>query len=354
MTLWTRARSGPRWVFQLLNNLDQPLRDISHAVRGGSVALAFFDRLGGSAQVELSDRGDSIDFMNHRLAISYDPGIAGLDPWPVGVYTFASPRFGKVAAGARRWSVNVYPKLDIIDTDSYTQTYSVAGGANIINTVVSIIQSTGETRISAVPSAATLTSQQVFSAGTSKLTIINELLTSAGYRSLWADGSGQFRVEPYVEPENRPVIRTFTSDQFSIHKPEWSRMQELSNVPNRVVVVSEGTDDVPGIVGVAENTDPNSQFSIPSRNGRVITRREEVSDIANLAAANELAQRYLRGGMAPVANLSVTHAIVPLDPGNAIEFNPLDEAPRRATVTRMEMTLDDFSQCNATWREVTQ
>lgn len=349
--LWTLART-PSWSFTLLDAQDRPLGNISHAVRGGRCEMAYFERLGGSAEVELSDRGDRIDFMRHRLAVTYDPGVAGLDPLPIGVYTFASPKLNRLAAAARRWTVAMYPKTDIIDTDSFAESFSLAAGTPIIPAVVSIIQSSNETRIAVTPSDATLTTPQVWEAGISKLTIINDLLTSAGYGSLWCDGSGQFRVEPYIEPGARPVLRTFAAGDWSIHYPEWSREQELSNVPNRVVVVAEGTDDQPCIVGVAENWNSDSPFSIPSRDGRVITRREEVSDISSQGEADALAQRYLIGGMSPVATLEVTHGIVPLNPGDAISFESEGEPVRRATVQRMEMEFRDGSQCRATWREV--
>lgn len=343
---WLGARS-PSWIVTLLNDNDEEQRQVP--VLRGSATIATFARLGGNASIELGEEDAAdINFFRDRISIAYDPGVSGLNPIPIGVYIFDSPTEQKGITPTRE--AELLTKVAIVDTDAVEQTYSLPAGAPIIPAVVDLIESTGETRIAVTDSDAVTSADLTFEAGESKLTIINDLLTSADYSALWTDGTGQFRVEPYVEPLDRPVAFEFISGETSIHKPDWSREQDILNVPNRVIVISPGSDDEPPIIGTAENDDPNSPFSIPSR-GRVIARVEEVSDMSSVSAANSYAQRLLEGGMAPQATLAVEHAIVPLEPGDLIRFSSAGQE-RMATIREMNFSLTFESQCDALWREV--
>lgn len=348
---WAGARS-PRWIVEHLDSRDQAIRRLP--VMSGSVKVATFARLGGQAQVSIARHdampgGDrDINWYTDRISISYDPGHPDLPVIPWGVYIFASPR--QVSGIVDRYDAELLTKVALIDQDQVAEAWSLPSGSPIIPAVVSLIESTGEMRIAATESSAVTSASIAFPAGTSKLTIINDLLTSADYTALWADGTGQFRVEPTISPRDRPIAYTFAEGPLSIHKPDWDREQDLMSIPNRVIVVSQGNQDEPPIVGVAENNDPDSPYSIPSR-GRVIARTEEVTDMSSTSAANAHAQRLLDGGMSPVATLSVEHGIVPLDPGARVRF--IDGGEQRdATVREMNMSLTFDSQCQALWREI--
>ena len=95
-----RNRS-PRWRFTLLDDQDVELRDLRGVVTS-SGEIAPRERLGGSASLVLDDRGDGIDWMKHRVRVTYDPGIVGVEPWPMGTYVFASPVKRHRAGGRRR------------------------------------------------------------------------------------------------------------------------------------------------------------------------------------------------------------------------------------------------------------
>lgn len=342
---WAGARS-PQWIVQHLDARDQVLRRVEFA--SGDVSVSYLSRLGGSSSITFAESvADDFDWFRDRVSIAYDPGIPGVEAWPVGVYVPTEPTLQR---GLRPTvEVSFSPKTAVVDDDDVTDSWSLPRNTMIIDAVVDLLESTGESKITATDSDARTSSDVVFEAGTSKLTVINELLTSAGYGSLWCDGTGHFRVEPYVEPSARPVVRTFEAGETAIHFPDWSREQDLLSVPNRVQVISPGDQDAPPIIGVAENTDPESPYSIPSR-GRVISRSEEVSDLSSVAAANAHAARLLAGGMSPVATLDVTHGIVPLDPGDRIRFVSGEE--RDATVREMNFSLTPDAHCQAKWREL--
>lgn len=339
---------NPRWVFELLDEGDMFIAPLP-AVSGGSLNLNANTRLGASGQVVIADTGLEIDWLKHRIRCTYDPGVRDVEPWPVAVMRLSSPSMEDTDLRIN-YTVDLLSKLSVIDEDSVTSSFSLAAGTPIIPAVVSLIQSTGETRIVVTDSDATLKNPQVWEVGESKLTIINDLLEAAGYWSLWCDGSGQFRVEPYEAPGDRQVVREFASGDFSIHAPGWSRNQDLSSVPNRFIVIGQGNEDDPPLFGIAENNDPASPFSFQNR-GRWITRKEEGVEGDSQAVFNQLAQRRLLDAMSPVAKISVSHAVVPLDPNDAIEF-AAGTLETKATVQSLGYTFDYAALCTAEWREV--
>ncbi|MBK0420151.1 hypothetical protein JD276_14025 [Leucobacter sp. CSA1] len=342
--------TGPRrpsWRVDLLDRDYAPLGEID-GVTGGSIELVALSRLGASGSLTILDRGQDIDWMSHRVRLTYDPGIPGIEAWPVATMLFTSPTT-RTRSGVRSFDAKLLSPLAVVDEDTTEATYSLPAGTPIIPTVVALIQSTGETRIAATESEAVLRSPMVWEAGTPKLTIINELLESAGYWSLWCDGSGQHRVEPYVPPADREPAYTFQAGAVSIHSPDWSREQDHAAVPNRFIVIGEGSDEEPAIVGVATNENPDSPYSFQAR-GRWITETEEGAEVADQVAADLLAQRRLLDRMSPVAKLSVSHSVMPLDPNDVVTFQPRGHSTR-ATVQRMSFQLSYDSLCQAEWRE---
>ncbi|WP_238560313.1 hypothetical protein [Leucobacter sp. UCD-THU] len=310
--------------------------------------MAATTRLGGSASLTIDERGQSIDWMRHRVQITYDPGISGADPWPIATMLFTSPR--TVTRDDRTThTVDLLSKMAVVDEDTVETRYSLPAGTPIIPTVVALIESTGETRIATTDSDTALAAAMVWDAGTSKLTIINDLLGAAGYWSLWCDGGGQYRVEPYVLPAERPLAGEFAAGEFAIHQPGWEREQDLASVPNRFVVVGQGDDEEPALAAVATNEDPESRFSFQAR-GRWITRTETGVE-GTQDVLNALAQRRLIDAMSPVAKLAVTHAIVPLNPNDLIEFRGRGHTAR-ATIQKMRFDLRYDAQCRAEWREL--
>lgn len=334
-----------RWIFDLLDSEDRPLGALD-GVTGGSAEIVAQSILGGSGTLNLDHRGD-IDWMLNRVGVTCVDGDLS---WPVGVYLLTSPTENHTEFGLT-YDVGLLTKMNVISEDTVEARYSLAAGTPIIATVKAIITSTGETRIAATDSTATLAAGLTWEAGTSKLTIINDLLQAAGYWSLWCDGSGMFRVEPYTDPASRPVSFDFEHGERSLHMPDWGREQDHTSVPNKVVVVGQGDDKTAPLVGVATNEDPASPYSYQAR-GRWITATFEGVEGSTQAVFDLLAARKLREAMTPVSRLTVTHALMPLEPNALVAFSPEDDVRRLATVQRMSMSFTFDSDIAAEWRQV--
>lgn len=333
-----------RWSFQLLDSEDRPLGALD-GVTGGSAEVVAQSTLGGSGSLALDHRQD-IDWMSHRVQAVFHDGVVS---WPVGTFLLSSPTENHTAFGVT-YDVGLLTKMNVIHEDTVEDRFSVAKDAAVIPAVVALIESTGETRVAVTDSDSTLTASLTWDAGTSKLTVINDLLQAAGYWSLWCDGSGLFRVEPYTNPADRPVAYTFEHGEASIHFPDWSRAQDHTSVPNRFIAVGQGDEDEPPLVGVATNEDPESPYSYQSR-GRWITATEEGVEGDTQGVFDQYSARKLREAMAPVARLEVAHAMVNLPPNALVAFVPEDGVRRLATVQRMKVDFRFDTDIAAEWRE---
>lgn len=334
-----------RWSFELLDSEDRPLGELD-GVTGGDAEIVAQSVLGGSGKLTLDHRRD-IDWMSHRVRATYH---SGTDSWPVGTYLLTSPTENHTAFGVS-YDVGLLTKMNVISEDTVEDRYSLPAGTLVVPTVVALIESTGETRIAVTDSESELTAGLTWEAGTSKLTIINDLLQAAGYWSLWCDGSGLFRVEPYADPASRPVSFEFAHGEQSLHFPEWGREQNHTSVPNRFVAIGQGDEENPPLVGVATNEDPSSPYSYQAR-GRWITATEEGVEGDTQNVFDRYAARKLQDAMNPVARLTVTHAMLDLNPNALVAFTPEDGVRRLATVQRMSMDFTFDTDIRAEWREV--
>ena len=347
MAGWTGARK-PAWQIQLLDMQDNELGDLD-GVTGGSVTISATDTLGGSASLDLDERGQNIDFLTNRVRIVYDPGVSGLDPIPLGVYLFSSPSMEHDAAGIG-YKCDLQTKVQILDEDCVPATYTVPKGTKVVDKVVELIKSTGETKVQADASSSVTRVAQTWDAGTSKREIINDLLDGINFWAIYTDGDGFFQVRKYVEPSKRPVSWSFAPGSAAIHSVEWTRTQDLAAIPNRVILTAPCDGENEGLVATATNQNASNPYSYQAR-GRWISKVEQV-DADTQATLDEQAKRKLNEAMTPVASLTATHAIVPLERNQVVEFTSRDLSRRRFTIQKMSFDISFDAQCKAEWREI--
>ena len=339
--------TGPRieysWV-ELLDADDHPVgaldgvvscrveHNVNAVIRGG---------------MSLTLRGDALEWATVR----FRPWIVvnGLT-WPLGVYLPASPALSHDEFGDT-WDVPCVDKLSVLDQDVATSAYPVPAGVTVTTRIGSVIAGAGEYSMALTPSSLTTRSPMMWEPGTTKLRIVNDLLSSINYFSLWADRRGQYRGEPYRRPQDRPVTATFTEGEYAIHSPRWTREQDIAGVPNRVVLIVEGDDDNPGMTATATNADPTSPYSTVSRGGRVVARTYTNVEAADQSTLDNLAAHYLAEASTPSATLRVAHAPVPLD-GNAVVRFTSGGVDTLAVVEGWQLDLKPGALMTGTWREV--
>lgn len=233
----------------------------------------------------------------------------GEDWWPVGTYLIAAPRRQATSEGAS-WEVALLDKVSILNQDAVEGSYSLPAGTNVVNAVIDLIVSTGETALAVTGSTKALSEAQVWKAGTPKLSIINDLLATANYFGVSCDALGRYVIRPYTLPADRPVSYEFIEGEYAIHSPRWVREQDISNVPNKVVLVTQGSESEAALSGVATNTDPTSPYSYQNR-GRWITLTDTLTEATDQGTLTAKAKRRLIDASSPSASLEIEYAYIP-------------------------------------------
>lgn len=334
---------------ELLTETDASLGTLDY-VGGGSLDWNANANLpaGGSLSLETPPEGaQEINISKDRVRIWWE--VEGEEPWPLGVYVMAAPAVSYRADGSSR-QITLIDKLAVVSDDLLLTTLQVPAGANIIQAVVAQINAAGETRIAATPSASTLSNSMTWSPGTSRLRVVNDLLTAAGYWALWTDRTGQFRVEPYVAPADRPITWTFEEGDTAIHSPEWEYELALWDATNTVVLISQASDDQPGMVAYAIDDNPDSPTSTVSMGRTLNPIVEENVEAESQAALQAQATRKLLDNSNVVGKLSVDHAAVPVWYNEAVAFKS-QGIDTRATITKMSLSLEPGALIRAEWRQ---
>ncbi|SDT85716.1 hypothetical protein SAMN04489714_0139 [Schaalia radingae] len=345
MSAWTTHRQASFRV-DLLTRRDM-LRGRLRGVTGGNIEFTSTTRLRGSGQLNMVDRGQQVDWLSDRVRITYE--LASGEVLPLGVWLLAAPTMSMSVSGASR-QVDLLSKLTVLDEDCVERAYSLPEKTLVTSVVEQLIRGAGEDRVAITHSVERTRGVLVWDAGTPKLTIINDLLQSINYWSLWVDGLGQFRVEPYVKPAQRPAAWRFTEGDASIHLPAWQRDQDLAGVPNKVVLVGQAEGDKPALTASALNEDPKSRFSYEAR-GRWVTHVETGVEATGQQVLDDLANRRLIDRSTPAASIEFQHLPVPLQPNDLVEFSS-QGVVARAVVQKWGMSLDASALAKTTIREV--
>lgn len=316
-------------------------------VTGGSITLSNSTRLRASGSLNLTEACGPIDWMTQRVRIDY---TANGQTWGLGVFLLSAPARTYNEMGST-WSVDLSSPLAVPDADCVDSTFTVKAGSNLVGMVADILYESGLEHLSVTPSQAVATSDMIYDPGKSKLTIVNELLSAAGYWSAHPDGAGQIHLDPYVRPTARGVAYDFREGAHSIHLPEWEREQDMAAVPNKVVFVSQGSADKAGLVGMAVNDDPSSPYSYPSRGRWVVETRTGV-EAADQESITAQARRRLIDVSTPSAAITLQHMPVPIQPNQVVVFTSQGHAAR-GVVKEIEYTLDPTALVKTKLLEVT-
>lgn len=177
---------------------------------------------------------------------------------------------------------------------------------------------------SIVSSASVVPTVMEWDIGTTKLKIINELLSSINYDSLSFDENGVAIVRPYKLPTERTSGYTYATDEHSVILPEISQEYDLFKVPNTwVMVVSEPDRSV--LSSTYVNNDPASPTSTVNR-GRTITDfRTDSNNAVDQATLDAKVARLAFESSQVYEKLSFSTAIMPFHSGNDVYSVTIDE-----------------------------
>lgn len=353
MTTETAVLSGSRderWVYRLLDLDGEYLRDLD-GVESGTLSYSNAKTIKSGGKITYRGLGEN--WVRLLVQPVYTAtSAAGTIEWPMGVFIPETPGV-QYDDGERTEEIELYDTLKYLDDYVFAETLSAAAGSNLVDVARQVVDAAVPgARVLADETDLVLSTGRVWEAGTTALQAVNDLLDSANYFSLWVDGHGRYRMEHYTAPQSRSVVWDFRDDYNGIYEPAFTREQDLFNVPNRMVVIAQGDQDSPPLVGVALNEDPDDPASFQSR-GRWVTRVDTGVDADSQQQIDERAARRLVELSNPMAALTISHAIVPLQLNDAVTFRrgPAD-IDTKAVVQSYDVNTDVGGLVTTRLREV--
>ena len=245
------------YKYRLLSRLGQPVGWLDNVVGGDFTGSAGAQvKWAGSVTIRDPELEDT-DW--HRVLIQPVLQVSGEPDMPLGAYRVLDVDRETDEAG-ETVTLELADLTSIIADTVVAETFAVPANALVVDAVRQIIESAGEISTAFEPSTERLRSAMVWEPGTSKLTIINELLDAAGYFGLYADRHGVLRLEKYVPPERRPIRHRFMPGETATHLPAMGVTRPIIRA-NEVIRVSQETADSPALTVTVRNENPDSPYS---------------------------------------------------------------------------------------------
>lgn len=230
---------------------------------------------------------NDVDWVNDRIRPVYI--LNGEHEFPLGVFMMASP-VKRFAGDSIYRNIEAYDTSLIIREDKFDNRYRVIKGANYVTVIRQILNSAGIWKVNIPANAATLRTDREFEIGTSKLEVVNALLSEINYTSIWVDEAGYFRSSPYQVPNERQPEYIYKNDQMSVIIPDTlSEEADFFNVPNKWVVVASNPE-AEALRSVYTNQNSASPASTVNRRRTIVDFRQ-VDDIAGQAALDDYVRR---------------------------------------------------------------
>lgn len=256
--------------------------DISNHLLDGIVQCANFADIHRTLRVSITT---AVEWGSQRLRpymVLTDKRSGVTARFNLGVYLPETPA-RNVGATPPTYVVEAYDKLVLLRR-SLGRGYAATAGTLVLQLVADLIGEVGETKIRLDPSGVTATLPvdmvRPIDNTVTRLSIVNDLLASIGYRGLWVDWDGYYRSEPHQPPATSSPEWSYDVESESTTVEERLETQDLFDVPNVWVFVntaraaasapSEGD-------GLYTVTNPsNGPTSIDSRGGDPNGRRPTV------------------------------------------------------------------------------
>ena len=229
----------------LLDADESELADVSADLSGAVVSHNNYRPIHGECRVSIARR---LQWQRHRLRLSvsltsYTEALTAT--WDRGVWVLSTPD-RRLGEEPELFDVVGWDKTVLLDTPC-GRTYSMPSGSTPLTVVEGIlsteIANAGTVTLDQTAVATATTTDRVWAADVTWLTIVNECLAVIGYEGIHCDESGSWRARPYRQPSER--------------NPTWSFSAEsASSIVGEDRVESSDTTDTPNVwVGFRRNVD---------------------------------------------------------------------------------------------------
>lgn len=337
---WTGARDSS-FVFRRVKWPTWEEAEDFAQITGGNVELSAFSDL--KAAGSLSFKGESVPEDGDMVRVYY---VGNGEAHPIATL-FCDCSEPTHTPGTVEGTMKCYSVLQALSDDGYGKPYTVPAGTNAVARAVEIAEAQG-LRTNAPSSEYALKSDHTFKSEDSWLTVVNWLLSAAGYASCCPDERGTVQMAPYVEPTGRESAWDFTTGENSILYPSVTFRTDYRSAPNVVALVHEGEEAT--IWAESRNMDATSKSSIPARRRRILYH-EAVSELdgntveekaENLKA---LSLQRLIDKSAEIQYASFKCPWVPIRPNDAITLQGVTGEVFKGAITNMRIDMTASVPC---------
>lgn len=308
------GRSGSRGIVKfrcdLLNREEIRIGEL--AVESGSVRMDSLAEIKRTARFTITEQeAQDIDWLSDRIrpVFCLQMPDGNWIEWSLGIFIPSSPERQIDGRRVVR-DVEAYDASLILVEDKFTDRYLIPAGTRYTSAVVGILNEAGIRKIDIVEHPGELAADKEFEIGTSKLTVVNELLAAINYTSIWVNERGYFTSKPYQLPSDREVDYEYRTDDISIIHPGATEELDLFSVPNRWVRYVSNPDVDTVLRSEYTNNLPASPTSV-ARRGRVITDAEAVDDIADQETLDAYVRRIAYQASQVYGHLEFSTAVMP-------------------------------------------
>lgn len=336
-----QAHSGTRrfsFRYELLDSGGAVVAELSN-VLAGKVEQNWLADIKRKGTFTLRETGE-IDFLSDRIKPHirlHLPPYGAIDfvEYPQGVFLLSTPKRSTDAQNRVTREVEAYDLLQVYSDDLTATRYTVATGANIVAAVVTLL---GAVPQRVTPKVTTLLTAREWEPGTSKLRIINDLLSIVNYESLSFDEDGYAVAKPYSAASERAEEYRYETDQHGLIVPDVEQELDLFSIPNKWVLVVSDPDRAE-LTASYTNVDPGSPTSTVRRARTIVDYRTE-QDAADLTTLQALAARYAFEASQIYEAIDFTTALMPIHSGNDVYHLTYDPLAINAKYTEQSWAME--------------
>ena len=328
---WRQRFTVAYRVMQVSRVTGLETRQITTIVNGGTIERNQDTAVTESGSLEII--GNDTDFGHDLLRIyadlAYEDGSA--ESVCLGTFIPSGTKRSVTGSQADSTPLDLYGRLRELDADEFTAPVSLAAGKDPLPFIEETIRECGLEIAPHVASTYRLGSTWTFgmddsdSANGSKLAAVNDLLTLMDWNSARTDVYGRVVLAPYVPPKNRAPSWDFVEGAGARFLRTMEDERDWFDTKNQIVTVYSSEEIE--IRGLAQDTDPRSMFSIPSR-GYVISETYRYSDVPEGKTVAQLqvmadakAHELLATAQAVIRRVTFTHIYAPIGLGDVVRLD---------------------------------
>lgn len=246
--------------------------------------------------------------------------------WPMGVYMPSTPDEEHGAAEQLTVPVALYDRTLMLRQAKALADFSLPAGTVVTQAATDLVAQTvgGYDQVAIPELPDTLRQARVWEPGTERLTIVNDLLDTIGYGTLWADPTGLLRAEPYLRPGDRPKAWVFAENERGVTGPIVRRRRDYFDAPN--VFAGYSTADGETLPLLATSAIPDDHpLSAVSRGTpgypHEVSRVETGLEVTSQAVLQARVDRLRDEAMNPDVTIDLEHLPLPLWPSVRVDLD---------------------------------